>query len=1051
MVRLAKLLAVFVGCCLSLVSPVLATHGAVDPTFAAPVILSGTNPGIVRTMLGQTDGSVIIGGDFTTIGGVARPYLARLRADGSLDESFPQAGAPNAPVRALLQSGTKVYVGGEFTTVGTANRARIMRIDLATGALDASFDPAAGFNGAVRCIVLDPYSGELYVGGEFTSYRGTTRNRLAALSTTGNLSSSLNGLGSNGPVNALLSLDYSNRLLVGGEFTSLMGSNCANLAVAWTSGSGVASDDLSANGPVYSFTPVGSASSYVNIAVAGNFSTIAGKARSHLALLAPHMMSPEIDPTFTPYFDGPVYAAAMRTSDWRMLVGGAFQKIDGMLRPGMAQFSLLNAHSSNTYPELTLDYPVGAGAVGSVLCLGQISDGKLYVGGSFASYSGLSGRPIVRLYGPAGSNPPAAPTAFTARGATSSDVVVTWTGSSYATSYRLERRVDSGSTWTNLGAVTMPYIDRGLANGTAYTYRVFAVNSNGESAPATSVATTLAELWTGAGSISTPATGPVAVNGTISDSIVQPDGKVLIAGSFSQVRDAGRVNIARLNADLTLDTTFNPGSGPNSLIEAMALASDGRIYIRGYFTSVSGTRRKYLARLHPDGSLDSSFAVPGDGVSSSSFDMAVQPDGRILLYSNFAISINHGSSAYIWRLNLDGTLDRNFLSAVDDARSLSVLRDGRMIVSGTFPLSSPNTDVNRLMPNGMLDETFTEQLSPFVYQVSSLPNGRALAYGSFNARLSRLKADGTTDDTFTAPSFSFVFDLALEPLPDGRTVIAGAFRDLGGTLRMGIARLQQDGSLDPSFDPGLGTTGTINDVALAANGDLIVVGSFNSFGGVPASNFAVLKNDVAPANVSTPASVQTTAISSRSLKLTWADQPSEYGWKVERSVSPGLWVTVALLPWDAPDYTDDNVSPGITYTYRVTAINPTGTATSSEAAGSPWTRFQQWKADAGLAFNASSTLDSDGDGIALITEYALGLDPNTSSVSGMPAFQMLNGALALSYQKLRTDMTYSVERSTDAITWTSTGVYQGSGAFPIAWTLTNGATQVYLRLRVTGE
>src|SRR5439155_21620324 len=119
------------------------------------------------------------------------------------------------------------------------------------------------------------------------------------------------------------------------------------------------------------------------------------------------------------------------------------------------------------------------------------------------------------------------------------------------------------------------------------------------------------------------------VDGRVNAIAVQPDGKVVIGGGFSTVKGGLRTSIARLNADGSLDNSFDPGSGANGGVNAVALQPDGRLIIAGGFTTVNGIARKFVARLNADGSVDSSFD-PG-AVSAGVSSMALQPDGKQLV------------------------------------------------------------------------------------------------------------------------------------------------------------------------------------------------------------------------------------------------------------------------------------------------------------------------------------------------------------------------------------------------------------------------------------
>ncbi len=86
---------------------------------------------------------------------------------------------------------------------------------------------------------------------------------------------------------------------------------------------------------------------------------------------------------------------------------------------------------------------------------------------------------------------------------------------------------------------------------------------------------------------------------------VQADGKILLGGDFTTVGGTPRNHIARLNADGTLDTGFNPNA--NGDVYSVAVQADGKILLGGNFTTVGGTARNHIARLNADGTLDTGF------------------------------------------------------------------------------------------------------------------------------------------------------------------------------------------------------------------------------------------------------------------------------------------------------------------------------------------------------------------------------------------------------------------------------------------------------------
>jgi uncharacterized delta-60 repeat protein len=117
---------------------------------------------------------------------------------------------------------------------------------------------------------------------------------------------------------------------------------------------------------------------------------------------------------------------------------------------------------------------------------------------------------------------------------------------------------------------------------------------------------------------------------------VQTDGKILIAGDFTSVDGLGRTNIARVSNTGILDSGFNPGSGPDGAVNSIALQSNGKIVLAGFFTHVNGTNRNYIARLNPDGNVDNGFQ-PVTGADDAVYTTGLQPDGQILIGGLFTM------------------------------------------------------------------------------------------------------------------------------------------------------------------------------------------------------------------------------------------------------------------------------------------------------------------------------------------------------------------------------------------------------------------------------
>ena len=139
------------------------------------------------------------------------------------------------------------------------------------------------------------------------------------------------------------------------------------------------------------------------------------------------------------------------------------------------------------------------------------------------------------------------------------------------------------------------------------------------------------------------------VDGGVFDLAVQADGKVLIGGQFERVGGVARNSVARLNADGSLDTGFNPNvdaqPGYGAEVYGLAVQADGKVLIRGSFSFVGGVARKDIARVNANGSLDTGFNPPN--VDGSVNSLAVQADGKVLIagYFNFVGGVERNKVA----------------------------------------------------------------------------------------------------------------------------------------------------------------------------------------------------------------------------------------------------------------------------------------------------------------------------------------------------------------------------------------------------------------------
>jgi uncharacterized delta-60 repeat protein len=349
------------------------------------------------------------------------------------------------------------------------------------------------------------------------------------------------------------------------------------------------------------------------------------------------------------------------------------------------------------------------------------------------------------------------------------------------------------------------------------------------------------------GRIDAPFVPAPGTNDTVNAVIPQPDGKVIVAGRFTQANNVGRNRIARFNFDGSLDTTFDPGTGADGEITAAVLQPDGRIVVAGRFTSFNGFTHNGICRLNANGSVDQTFGL-GNGINNpAALALALQRDGRIIVGGQFS-QIDLTQRFNLARLNTNGSVDLSFdplNGPSGDVNAIVIQPDGAIIIGGTFIGYNgfARGGIARVLANGVLDPSFDSGVGTGgnVFALALQHNGQIVLGGRFaqysginRTFIARVFSNGSLDLGFNPVPDSWVQSLAVEP--DDRILVGGFFTEINGVGRSRIARLNTTGSVDTTFDPGFGCLGTLtNDatqvrsIALQLFGRVLAGGAFTSY------------------------------------------------------------------------------------------------------------------------------------------------------------------------------------------------------------------------------
>ncbi len=311
--------------------------------------------------------------------------------------------------------------------------------------------------------------------------------------------------------------------------------------------------------------------------------------------------------------------------------------------------------------------------------------------------------------------------------------------------------------------------------------------------------------------------------------------------------------------NLRNDDSFAPsingsflGSGVNGDIRSSVIQPDGKIIIAGNFTTVDGLNRNCIARLLPNGDIDPTFVSSFEAFTTTVFlDMAIQSDGKIVVvggvYPLGSVDLP-SNSREIMRLNTDGTIDQTFLQTIPSGAYFGVeyLSSGKLIVSGSF------TNVNgylynciaRLNTDGSPDLSFAMGTGPnnVAWDVKEESNGKLLVAGSFTqfngiaySGIVRLDANGTIDPTFLSPGSNLFNNTDFRKIAiqsTGKYLVSGRTQMPSLDYRP-VLRFNTDGTLDATFNPNGDYYQLAEICAVQSDDKIIVAGDITSFNGQP--------------------------------------------------------------------------------------------------------------------------------------------------------------------------------------------------------------------------
>ncbi|HEX8738499.1 MAG TPA: FG-GAP-like repeat-containing protein [Pyrinomonadaceae bacterium] len=617
----------------------LNADGSVDTTFTNLVVQVNIT-GTINDVDIRPDDKILIGGSFSySAAAGSRVNLTRLNANGTDDSTFSLYNTPASPVFDIAIQPDGKILG--FNTPNAGNERFFRRLN-EDGSSDASFNVLV--NDAITAVKILA-DGKILIGGRFTNVNNTPRRAIARLNPNGTLDDTFaSPLFSQDPIVINdIEIGSDGMILIGGAIFPNNNFNSSSILYRLNNNGGI-EPSLNFNGVI----PTNGTYTSINdlVPLPNGQIIIGGEMRRLItrgAALNRLNANGSVDGSFVSLFGNrALIEDVVVQPNGGIIIGGVFGAINNHVRPSIARFNPDGSADTTFNPPIT-----GAGQDAIVHAVAVQPDNKVLVGGQFFGM-------LVRLN----------------------------VDGTRDTSFATNTLHTSGPVWDIAVQPDGKIIGAGQlveASATDAPRYVMRFNQNG--------------------TIDQNFLIPAFTSGSqVRKAIVQPDGKILIGGLFNSIGGMTRNNIARLNANGSLDTSFNPLGGANSIVLDMGLQADGKVVIVGQFSLVNGENRPFIARLNSDGSLDAAFNANANSPVNA---VKIQADGKILVGGVFT-SIGGVLRNRIARLNPNGTTDPTFnvgTGADSSVNSIALDASGRVLIAGAFVRynNTPRVSIARLL------------------------------------------------------------------------------------------------------------------------------------------------------------------------------------------------------------------------------------------------------------------------------------------------------------------------------------------------------------------
>ena len=713
-----------------------AQEGQNDASFnkADKVSGQGTN-GTIKVSAVQADNKIIIAGNFTSYNGVTVNQIARLDMDGKLDKSFKTGTGVDGEINALIiQSNGKVIIGGNFTTYNGNTTNKITRLNK-NGGIDNTFNTGEGPNGSVSQIIIQP-NGKILVSGSFTQYNGEEVRGVVRLNKNGTIDHTFEAVITDSLyIIQQIALLPDGKLLVAGiddsswliQYSVIRLYANGDRDYTFTRSSRITGDlhpainaiKIEDNGNILLSVTIYDSGSSVPY---HGFLSRLDSAGNELELLGLFWINSlhiqpdgkiiaagfkdidwydvekrvvrinkdfSIDSTFV-FNDNKPYPSALNASietsafqiDNKLIIAGDFYEINGFISNNIARLNPDGSYD-HTFNQHT-------GFNGTVLATAVNNNKRLLVGGEFSRYNYQFRSNIVRL----------------------------------KENGDLDNSFNVGSgTDGKVNTIAVQSNGKVLIGGKFTTY-------NG------TLCGNVARLNTD-GSLDTNFT--INTDGEVRKIIIDKDGRSIIAGDFENVNGSARRSVARVKLNGSLDETFNPTIDAYGRVYDCKISSRGKIYLAVIYEEGLYSFGTDIYCLNKNGSRDLSFNIPTDYFRKIN-TLAFNNDNKLLAGGLTYLPTRFYNPGVVVQFNADGSIDSTFnFTEVSNAlngnvRTIDVLENDRILIGGEFT-SNEYTTVNHiglLNQDGSLNTDFLGSAGNNIFATKPVRNDKVIIGGAFS-------------------------------------------------------------------------------------------------------------------------------------------------------------------------------------------------------------------------------------------------------------------------------------------------------------------------------